>query len=570
MKGDVPARLSADGPAPANDSELTRLYRENRRLQDLQQTLYGYIRSKTNQLLDVIGTSPLAAQELTDDTLLRSDPIGTVADAFRLIIDHLHQTNDRMALANQEIRAIVDTAGAGIMVVDREGRIITVNHRTKELFGCTPESAVGQRCADLICKAGGRPPVCALDEVVVKGRAECRVEWDQGEHCFEVVGRPIRSQGAEISHVVIVYSDVTQRKRNEEALRSALDETRNAHAQTEGILHSVADGLLVTDLQQRIVLMNPIAERLLGLHAADLPLTLAQAIPDSGLQQALENVFTGGSTDRIDFLLPGSKTICEGNVSQLRRADGVIAGNIVVIRDVTLARTVERMKSEFVSTAAHEFRTPLAAILGFTELLLEPEERSEEERTEFLQLVHEKAEALARMVNNLLDISRIESGEELPLDRGPNLLGDLLGQVLPLFQKRSGPHRFEVALPPHEVVLDVDPDTVEQLFENIIGNAVKYSPAGGLIRIAAEVVAGECRLSVSDQGIGMTAVETARVFDKFFRADGSNTAIRGTGLGMTIVRHIVEAHGGRIWIESVKGQGTTVCFTLPLAVNADN
>lgn len=563
--------MSGAEPAPpagharsGSEGELVRLRRENMRLVREQQLLYGYLRNKTNQLLDVIGTSPLAAEELADIALLQSDPIGTMADSFRLILEHLHQTNARLALANQEIREIVDAAGAGIMVVDCEGYILTLNARVKELFGHAPEVAIGKRCAELICQAGARPPVCALRAIVDERQAECRVEWNQEERCFEVVGRPLHREDGSVSHVVIVYADVTQRKRTEEALRLALGDARDARARIEGILRSVADGLLVVDLQGVIVLMNPTAEQMLGLDAAALPCPLARAIPDPGLQKLLNRINGVAEGDHVDFRLPGSDKIWEGHLSALRRADGLVSGYIVLIRDVTQARTVERMKSEFVATAAHEFRTPLAAILGFTELLLEPEPRSDDERNEFLRLVHEKADALARMVNNLLDISRIESGEDLPLYRGPNSLASLVQRVLPLFEKRGGPHRFEVALPAGEILVQVDPDTIEQVLENVLGNAVKYSPEGGSIRIAARLAEGECQVAIADQGVGMTREEAERIFDKFFRADGSNTAVRGTGLGMTIVRHIVEAHGGRIWVESRKGEGTTIRFTLPL------
>lgn len=563
MNGEsVPQKI---GPAIDSTASIAMLREENARLRRQQQVLFDYIRDKTNQLLDVIGTSPLADEELANISLLESDPIGTVADSFRLILDHLHQTNDRLSLANQEVREIVDAAGAGIMVVDREGCILTLNARVKELFGYAPEMAIGKRCADLICQAGARPPVCALHAIVDEQQPECRVEWNQEERCFEVVGRPIHGEGGNVSHVVIVYADVTQRKRTEEALRQTLNDARDAHARIEGILRSVADGLLVIDLQRNILLMNPTAEKLLGVNVAGLPYPLAQLIPDSGLHMSLDLAHDTLEEKHIDFQLPGSNKIWEGHLSPLLRADGVVAGHIVLLRDVTQARTVERMKSEFVATAAHEFRTPLAAILGFTELLLEPDERSDVERREFLQLVHEKADSLARMVNNLLDISRIESGEELPLDRGPNSLINLIERVLPLFQKSSGSHRFVVEVSPPGILVDVDPDTIEQVLENIIGNAVKYSPAGGTIGVAAHRVDDECRLTVSDQGVGMTSEEAARVFDKFYRADSSNTAVRGTGLGMTIVHHIIEAHGGRIWVESLKGHGTTVSLTLPLA-----
>lgn len=571
MKGrDATPAGSEQGQVVDVQAELERLRGEITQLREREQRTVLYVRAKVDQLLDVIGTLPLRQEELDDDTLLQTDPIGIVAESFRLVLSHLHATNDKLVLANHEVREIVDAAGAGIMVVDRDGGIVTMNTRATELFGAVGGIPVGMRCRDIVCQAGGRPPICALEEVVDAGAAELRTEWDQGNRCFEVVARPIHDEGGVVSHVVIVYSDVSDRKRTEEALRRALEEAREARAQVEGILHSVADGLLVTDCEQRIVLMNPTAEQLLGVSGLDAPVPLSAAIRDAGLQQTLGTVLDCGSADRIDFVLPGMERLFEGRISLLRHADGAPRGNIVIIRDVTQERQIERMKSDFVATAAHEFRTPLAAILGFTELLLEPDKRNKAQRNEFLHLIHEKAEALARMVNNLLDISRIESGEELPLSRSQHPLTELVGHVLPLFERYAARHTFEVQLPEQPVLLDVDADTVEQVFENIIGNAVKYSPLGGMIRITARIEDGFCRIAIADQGIGMSPQEAARVFDKFYRVDSSNTAVRGTGLGMTIVQHIIETHGGRIWIESSKGCGTTVYFTLPLAVGSED
>ncbi len=271
---------------------------------------------------------------------------------------------------------------------------------------------------------------------------------------------------------------------------------------------------------------------------------------------------------RTDFTLPGVEGTFEGRVSLLTGEEGGEAGAIVILRDVTQERAIERMKSEFVTTAAHEFRTPLTAIMGFSELLLDAGFREGESGEQFARLVHDKAESLSRIVDNLLDISRIEAGEQLSFDRGPCLLDDLVSGVLPAFERRSERHVFSCTLPEQPVLLDIDRGAIEQVFDNLLGNAQKYSPDGGSIRIGCTLQDGWCLVSIADRGIGMSGPELARVFDKFYRADGSSTAIRGTGLGMTIVRHIVEGHGGRIWVESVKGEGTTVHFTLPLAAPA--
>lgn len=554
-------------------AEIERLKGANARLRERELKAYGYVREKVNQLLAVMGTLPLGADELDDETLLASDPIGTVGESFRMILEHLHHTNDRLTLASEEIRAILDSAGAGILVVDHEGRIVSLNHKVKELFAARREQILGRACREVICRADARPPVCVLDEVLSTGRDECRADWRSGDRDFEVAGTPIRNAQGAITHVVIVYTEITSRKRTEAALRQALADAREARDRIDGILQSVDDGLLVTDPEQRIVLMNPRAEVLLGTCLADAGgLPLAEVVTDAGLLGAIGRALVAGEAGRVDFTLPGGEGenggIFEGRISVLRNTEGEPCGTVVIMRDVTQERAVERMKSEFVTTAAHEFRTPLTAIMGFSELMLDPECSAGGDHQEFLRLIHEKAEGLAGIVNNLLDVSRIESGEQLLLNRSPCLLHELLGAVVPAFEKRCNLHTFARHLPDRPILLDVDQGAIEQVFDNILGNAVKYSPAGGTIRIECRIANGFCQVDVADQGVGMTRQQAARAFDKFYRADSSNTAIRGTGLGMTIVRYIIEAHGCRVWLDSVKGMGTTVHFTLPLAEEA--
>jgi PAS domain S-box-containing protein len=244
-----------------------------------------------------------------------------------------------------------------------------------------------------------------------------------------------------------------------------------------------------------------------------------------------------------------------------------------VDRDVTLRKKAEetlrdsdRMKTEFISTAAHELRTPLTSILGFSQVLLSPgnENLSDAERREFLTYIHQQARVLSDMVADLLDIARIESGQGLTLKRVLSTAGELVIQLSPFLQNGPERSRFELAIAAESAPMLVDKAKMAEVFENLLSNALKYSPPGSPIRIAGEIVGESYRFTVADRGIGMTPEQVARVFDKFYRADASDTAIGGLGLGMSIVRNIIESHGGNIWVESEFGRGTTVHFLLPL------
>lgn len=242
---------------------------------------------------------------------------------------------------------------------------------------------------------------------------------------------------------------------------------------------------------------------------------------------------------------------------------GCPAGLVGVIIDVTAERQMDRLRREFVSTTAHEFQTPLAAILGFCELLQMPADEMTSRRDEFVAVIQERAEFLSRMVDQFLDLSRIDAGRALPLALATchpeRLIPRLVGN------QPDHQHRFQISFPADCPPVLADEDRLSQVIENLLSNAVKYSPAEGSIIITGAVEGQMMRISVQDQGVGLAEDHLERVFDKFFRADTSKNAPSGTGLGLYITRAIVEAHGGRISASSLPGQGTTITFTLPLA-----
>ncbi len=250
--------------------------------------------------------------------------------------------------------------------------------------------------------------------------------------------------------------------------------------------------------------------------------------------------------------------------SVIHDREGKDTGIITIFHDVTHEREVDRMKTEFLSTAAHELRTPLTSIQGFSEILQTREDLNEEEKKRFLSYINKQAVNLAEIINDLLDISRIESGRKYTINKEIYDAGECIKNIIPYFQETYLKHKFEVVLPDKPVKLYVDKDKMGQVLKNILSNAVKYSPEGGVIRVAGEVFEDYYQVSVEDQGMGMTPEQVEKVFDKFYRADASNTAITGTGLGMSIVKYLVEAHEGNVFVESEPGKGTTVKFTIPL------
>ena len=256
-------------------------------------------------------------------------------------------------------------------------------------------------------------------------------------------------------------------------------------------------------------------------------------------------------------------------------ADGRLQAIRSIARDMTKQKAAEqalhehlRMRSEFISTAAHELRTPLAAIMGYTELLLDQAAMTgfdPQQKREFLVTIEERTEDLTRIVDELLDLSRIEAGQKILLDIRSCNLAAVLGGVVEDFRTRFPARTFVLRTSPHcQRNCWADPVRMRQVIANLLDNAVKYSPPG------KEIVAGCaghrdacCRIYVSDQGIGMSPEQKKRIFEQFYRADTSDTAVGGLGLGLSLARQIIEGHGGSIEVESEVGKGSTLTIILP-------
>ncbi|OHB33472.1 MAG: hypothetical protein A2X84_13755 [Desulfuromonadaceae bacterium GWC2_58_13] len=340
----------------------------------------------------------------------------------------------------------------------------------------------------------------------------------------------------------------------------------------DSVLKSVTDVLIVVDIRNRVMLMSQAAETLLKVPMAKASFRhLHQVFQDPVLRQKVTQALSQKQAGvRFDYEVVGPRLeasrILEGRTSLVLSQAGNLVGMIILMHDVTSERRIDRMKSEFISTAAHELQTPLATIIGYSELLLTQSQRLEKGEKDSLAYINRKAWALSKIVDELLDVSRIESGHALPLEKESCDINDMLQQAVAVAGNLNTRHSFVLEVAKTPVMLTVDRGKIEQVIENILSNAVKYSPQGGEIRVTGVLTPESYEICVEDHGIGMTAEQVEKIFDKFYRVDSSNTAVEGTGLGMSIVRHIVDAHGGRVWVESEPDQGTRVYVSFPMPI----
>lgn len=335
----------------------------------------------------------------------------------------------------------------------------------------------------------------------------------------------------------------------------------------ETILGSMADGVVVTKPDGKIILINKAGEKMLSMDMESaLGKHFDSLFPDQGLFVKIrESVFDNQIRYKSDF----SKVISNEEMhfrllaTAMRKDDSLPEGIVIVIQNITEMKKIDRMKSEFVSMVSHELRTPLTSIVGFAELMkLRDFERERQNR--YLGIIIKDSTRLMRLIDNLLDLSKLESGQ-IYFNPEPVRVDEIAFELLESFVGQKVKHSIRVSVEGEIPVISLDRDMYINVLNNLVSNAIKYSPDGGVITVRIKRQEDCIEISVSDQGIGIPKDKIPLIFGKFYRVDSSlNRETGGTGLGLATVKYIVEGFGGKIWVESELGKGSVFIFTLPL------
>jgi PAS domain S-box-containing protein len=338
----------------------------------------------------------------------------------------------------------------------------------------------------------------------------------------------------------------------EAALR--LEEAERAAGEAQAVFYAIADGVLLTDPFGRVTAMNRALEALTGWTEAEATgRPYAEVLP-----LATEQV--DGPVDLVSRY--GRKVPVAVSSAPIFDARGRVVGGVDVIRDVSKEREIDEVKSALISTVSHELRTPLTLIHGFAELLVLRDLPAERQRSSAVEIL-DASRRLARLIDDLLSVSRMESGR-LVLDPRPLDLAVVVERILSPFRAMAAKHTLRTKLPTSLPVVWGDPDKVEQILTNLVGNAIKYSPGGGEVLVTVDADGDAVQVSVRDQGIGMSPRDMGQLFEKFYRVDREEVRrAGGTGLGLYITKRLVEMHGGRLWAESWPQVGSVFRFTLP-------
>jgi PAS domain S-box-containing protein len=376
-----------------------------------------------------------------------------------------------------------------------------------------------------------------------------------------------------------------------ERLGVMLRTQRAESAKHQAIVESIADGVLVLDVNRQVILMNPAAARILGLKVSAVEgkhvheiLGRAQAISDQELaRQLYDKLMIGmaqfGSPEQspeepvpsLDFRLEAEQKVVVGKVSPALLGTGEFPSLVTVLRDISREAEVDRLKNEFISTVSHELRTPMTSIKGYSDLLFSDRvgPLSDQQR-HFVGVIKNNADRLTALVNDILDISRIETGR-LKLQIDSLDLMQLIGGVIDNFRGQIVEKSLDLTLdlPPSLPPVRGDKGRTTQILENLTSNAWKYTPEGGRVTIRARVIDGYVQVDVIDTGIGIDPKDIPHIFDRFYRTEQAEVqAVDGSGLGLSIVKMFVELLGGDIWVTSELNKGSTFSFTLPLSVPA--
>lgn len=471
----------------------------------------------------------------------------------------------------------VNASENGIVITDYrmpDNPVIYVNPAFERITGYGALEAIGRNCRFLLGNDLQQPGVIELRAAINAGhpaRVTVRnIRKDGAVFWNDLAISPVLSTSGKVTHYVGVITDVTAKRESESAQQIYM-------ARLESILSLSPDGFATFDIEDRLTFANQAIQRFTDISVEDLHgLKMRQVwgilqrrsdgrYPFPEIEHCFEHEDDpGGRAYDVRKAVMHISGPESPRVVQAAIRDGVtgLAASVMFLRDMTRESEVNRMKSEFLSTAAHELRTPMASILGFSELLL-TRELAPDIRKDLYQTVYDQATRLSNLLNELLDLARIEArmGRDFKYTVSP--IGSIVRSTLGALMIPGDSRIVKVNVDSEEALVRVDGEKIQQALTNVISNAYKYSAGRGDIELSVTCTAQDVAVTVRDSGIGMTPEQLSHMFERFYRADTTGN-IPGTGLGLSLVKEIMEIHGGECRIASEHQVGTTVTLLLPI------
>jgi len=410
---------------------------------------------------------------------------------------------------------------------------------------------------------------------------------------------PVRNELGEVYRIVGVAADITDRVRVEEAIQQAyrkladlnltleervkartleleevIRQVNNEKQKTDRIIDEITDGVIVIDVTGKIILINPAAQMLLGNERHASPTDVSEVAHIPHLQEIFQNP-AEAATKEVEVYDPNltSHRVLKTTAVPLKDERGDLLGKVAVLHDITSFKEVDRLKSEFISHVSHELRTPLTSIKGYIDNLQDGIAGAlKGKQVNYLDRMSKSADHLVRLINDLLDVSRIESGK-MAMNLTTLSLRDLIEDVINNLRPIAAEKQLEVIVKTLDVDSRVRGDRakLEQVITNLLDNAIKFTPPGGRITITLQQDAQFIKTSIKDTGIGIPSEKQSRIFERFYRIEqASSSNGKGAGLGLYIAKNLLEMHGAHIWVTSEVGDGSEFSFILPALAGGDH
>ncbi len=472
-------------------------------------------------------------------------------------------TIERLERIAQEWRAAFDSIPDFISIHDTNFNITRVNRAMAEALGTKPSRLIGKKCYEVIHGTDECWPDCPHRRTLeTKQISKSEFFEPKLGLSLEVITSPIFNKRGEIVGSVHVARDVTWRKESEELLREEKELYREIADMLPQIVFEVDKNLRITFANRQALEIAGYTREDFekGLKALDL------LVPDYRPQAVYDIMIAMSKRESQQFEFTfrrkdGSTFPANVFMNPVIRG-GKIAGLTGIVINLTEQKKLEQLKDDFLGMVSHELRTPLTSVIGSVNMVLGAGKRlTQKESRQLLHDAASAAEELSDTLSNLLELSRVRA-ERLILYQEPVNIKVAVKEVIRKFHSRTTTHRFILDLPKGGLTVPADHLRLEHILRNLLENAIKYSPNGGEIRVTVTKNENELVISVSDQGIGISKADQSKLFAPFQRLEELKTA--GIGLGLLVCRRLVEAHHGRIWVESMPGQGSTFFFTIPL------
>jgi PAS domain S-box-containing protein len=505
------------------------------------------------------------------------------------------KAQEALAKSEKWFSTTLASIGDAVIATDMSGAVTFMNSVAQSLTGWSQAEASGKSMDlvfDIVNKETLRPVENPVKKVFREGKVvgladhTLLLSKDGKKFDIEDSAAPILTDTGEGFGVVLVFRDISEKKLAEE-------ETGRQKELLQLILESIADGVVVADSDGKFLLFNAAAEQVLGIGATDsrpdqwsdrygsyLSDGVTLYPPD---ELPLVQAMRGESVDAVEVFIRNAQ-VPDGRLLSLtgrplKGENGTLRGGVVVFRDITLQKSAQeallrgkeeaerasKFKDQFLSTMSHELRTPLNAVLGFSDLLADERYGTLNDRQRrYVSHIHTGGTHLLKLITDILDLSKIEAGR-MELVREDVSIASAFAEVLsalqPLADKKS--QRLTQEVEPR-LYVRADATRFKQVLMNLVGNAIKFTPEVGQIKLVARQVGGQVRLEVRDNGPGIDPKEQQRIFEAFFRLSQTGNATEGTGLGLAITARLVELHGSKLEILSKPGDGTCFYFSLPL------